>query len=88
MSEKLSERKYHYECLNDFDHPAFIDACRKVENEINDITDKRYNYDYLTASELQQYIIHKNEIDIYNSWDQKSVYVDSDVELKCFSKAS
>lgn len=62
----------------------FKKACEKIEKELVKI-EKENILEDVDGSLIQIYITPNGKIKVFNDYEVDAVYVDSNVELKCFN---
>ena len=75
---------FSYNISTEASEKDFKKACEKIENEFAHIKKENILED-VDGSLIQIYTTPNGKIKVFNDYEVDAVYIDSDVELKCFN---
>ncbi len=79
---------FHYTISKEFDHKAFKEICAKIENNVENIKKCETFNDFLDGDSVQNYFVGSKRIVVNNDSQVDALYVDSEIDLNYFLKAS
>lgn len=74
---------FSYNVNAEADKKMFEEACRKIESEFKDIKKEKILED-VDGTSIQIYNVPGGTIKVFNDFEVDAVYIDSEIELKCF----
>ncbi len=80
---------YSYTISLKFDKTVFKDTCKVIEENVKNIVDCKYFFDFLDGDEEKTYYLDyekQSKIVVSNEWDVQAVIVESDIDLGHFLK--
>ena len=75
---------FSYDIFAKANEDEFKKACKVIENEYKDI-EKEDILEDVDGSSIQIYNTVGGKIKVFNDLEVDAVYIDSDVQLKCFN---